>query len=285
MIKHWLVTGDTHGRVAERLAQIHTSLPDYDPAETAVIILGDAGFNFFLNKTDIKTKAAASSFGYTIYCVRGNHEERPENLSEYHLEFDGNVDNFIYIDDCHPNIRFFADGVKYNIDGYSVLTIGGAYSVDKWYRLAKAGVEDDTDPNYFKPKKTGWFPDELLDEEEREAILEDIKGNKYDFVFSHTCPLEWEPRDLFLSFVDQDSVDKSMEIWLNEVKDNIDWGIWCFGHFHADRVERPHVEQYYRYFDTLDNIVRRWKEYDESGELAWYHPIGPNFHLNNENED
>jgi 3-oxoacid CoA-transferase subunit A len=280
MIRHWLLTGDTHGNVASRLEKIHMFLPSFKPEETAVIILGDAGLNFWLNKTDKKNKERTSAFGYTIYCVRGNHEERPENLPEYHLEFDGNVDNFIYIDDNYPNIRFFADGVKYNIDGYSILAIGGAYSVDKWYRLSKVESKD-----IYNPKKTGWFPDELLNEDEREAILEDIKGNKYDFVFSHTCPLEWEPRDLFLSFVDQDSVDKSMEIWFDEVKDNINWGIWCFGHFHADRAERPHVEQYYERYETLNDIVKRWKEYDETGELAWYYPTSPNFHLNNENED
>lgn len=285
MIKHWLLTGDTHGNVVGRLEKIHMFLPSFKPEETAVIILGDAGLNFWLNKTDKKNKEKTSAFGYTIYCVRGNHEERPENLPEYHLEFDGNVDNLIYIEDDYPNIRFFADGVKYNIDGYSVLTIGGAYSVDKWYRLAKAGATDKLDPNYNNLKKTGWFPDELLDADEMKGILDNIRGKEYDFVFTHTCPLSWEPNDLFLNFIDQDSVDKSMEAWLDEVKNEILWKYWCFGHFHADRSERPHVEQYYERYETLNDVVKRWKEYDETGELAWYHPISPNFHLNNENED
>ena len=50
MIKYWLITGDTHGRIKERLEAIQQKC-SYSPAETAVIILGDVGLNFFLNKT------------------------------------------------------------------------------------------------------------------------------------------------------------------------------------------------------------------------------------------
>ena len=76
MIKNWLVTGDTHGQVLERLSHI-----GYPPDETALIILGDMGLNFYLNKTDRKNKRNVNATGFRIYAVRGNHEERPENLS------------------------------------------------------------------------------------------------------------------------------------------------------------------------------------------------------------
>lgn len=53
MIKNFLITGDTHGRVMERLSHMENK---YVPQETALIILGDAGINFYLNKTDAKNK-------------------------------------------------------------------------------------------------------------------------------------------------------------------------------------------------------------------------------------
>lgn len=53
MIKNYLISGDTHGKVVERLSLI---TPNYKPEETALIILGDAGINFYLNKTDTKNK-------------------------------------------------------------------------------------------------------------------------------------------------------------------------------------------------------------------------------------
>ena len=52
MIKHVLVTGDMHSRVKERLQYIKDMMPEYLPEETAVIVLGDFGANFFLSKHD-----------------------------------------------------------------------------------------------------------------------------------------------------------------------------------------------------------------------------------------
>ena len=52
-IKNWFLTGDTHGKVLERLANLPESCA---PAETALIILGDCGLNFYLNRTDWKNK-------------------------------------------------------------------------------------------------------------------------------------------------------------------------------------------------------------------------------------
>lgn len=264
MILNWLLTGDTHGRVSARLKEIQQNMQLYEPTETAIIILGDAGFNFYLNKTDAKEKERASAFGYTIYCVRGNHEERPKNIPTYSLEFDENVGNFIYVEKEYPNIKFFKDGETYLIGDYRVLVLGGAYSVDKWYRLGDTPVEENN------PKKTGWFSNEQLSADEMHNIEMAVCNNRFDFVFSHTCPYSWMPRDLFLSFVDQDSVDNSMEIWMDHISNIISWGIWCFGHFHADRIERPYVEQYYQVCDNIEDIWERWKKYGHNGELDWW---------------
>jgi 3-oxoacid CoA-transferase subunit A len=139
------------------------------------------------------------------------------------------------------------------------LTIGGAYSVDKHYRLMRAGLtEEENDP-----KVTGWFSDEQLTHYEQKDIDFSTYGKHYDFVFTHTCPISWEPRDLFLDFVDQSSVDKSTELWLDKVKDHISWNVWCFGHYHADRIERPFVEQFYYRWATLDKLWSYW-----NGEVA-----------------
>lgn len=249
MIKHWLITGDTHGRVCPRLGQIAEQYPTYKAAETAVIILGDAGINFYLNKSDKKNKQAICNTKYMVYCVRGNHEERPENISTMETVYDGYVGGEVYYEKEFPNIRYFIDGNTYLINGYTVLILGGAYSIDKWYRLNQI-----SEPGAW----CGWFEGEQLSAEEQAAIMNKIKGNHYDFVFSHTCPKSNEPTDLFLDFIDQSTVDKSMENWLEEVKNAISYGIWCFGHFHADRIESDCMEQFYRYFETMDSIYTRW---------------------------
>lgn len=258
LIKNWIVTGDTHGgfNTLIRLTDIAKNMSKYKIEETGVIILGDSGLNFWLNKSDKKFKKLINDFGYHIYCVRGNHEERPENLG-YELKYDSEVSGFVYYDSEFDNIKYFADGNTYQIDKYSILIIGGAYSVDKYHRLLRAGYSP-KDAEIADPKKCGWFKDECLTKEEMDNIFKNIKNKSFDFVFTHTCPLDWEPSDLFLSNIDQSSVDKSMERWLNDVKNNIDWKIWCFGHFHADRIERENVEQMFMNYQTLEDIWNRW---------------------------
>ena len=272
MIKNWLVTGDTHGLVMTRLMNIDTA--KYIPEETAVIILGDAGINFYLNKTDKKNKKIINNTGFTIYCVRGNHEERPEKVSGIHPAFDENVKATILQEVEFPNIKYFIDGHTYTIAGKTVLVIGGAYSVDKWYRLMRAGVTGKLHPDYTNSKKTGWFPAELLTDDELEQIECNCTGNCYDVILTHTCPESWEPRDLFLSGLDQSTVDKSMEKWLDDFKNHIDWKIWLFGHYHDDRLVRPGVEMYYKDIEDWKDIMKRWEDPEH---LDWWLKKDPNY--------
>ena len=271
-IKHWLVTGDTHGLVMTRLSNIDAE--KYPPAETAIIILGDAGLNFYLNKTDAKNKKFVNQTGYSIYCVRGNHEERPENLPNVELVYDEETKGKVWYQPEFENIRYFVDGEDYAIGGKVALVIGGAYSVDKWYRLARAGVSGKLDPNYTNSKKTGWFPAEQLTDAEMSAIEVNCNGNYYDVILTHTCPESWEPRDLFLPGLDQSSVDKTMEKWLDEFKKTIDWQVWLFGHYHDDRLVRPGVEMYFRDIEDWDTIMKRWENPDN---LDWWLKKDPNY--------
>lgn len=262
MIKNWLVTGDTHGQVLERLGHI-----GYPPDETALIILGDMGLNFYLNKTDRKNKRNVNATGFHIYAVRGNHEERPENLGMDQL-WDTYIKGGVYYEPEFPNIRYLMDGEEYEINGYSVLVIGGAYSVDKWYRLG--GRPEDTD-NW-----TGWFKDEQLTKKEMDEIGAWVEGKRYDFVLTHTCPISWEPRDLFLSGLDQSKVDKSMELWLEDIKSKVDWEVWLCGHYHDDRLIRPGAEMYFRDIESLDTIWERWQDPES---LDWWLKKDPNYYM------
>ena len=230
MIKNWFITGDTHGKacIKARLNYLKEHCPDCEPYETALIILGDVGFNYYKNKTDWKTKHMAEEFGYTIYCLRGNHEERP-SIMNYPLKWDADVLGEVYVEEEFPSIRYFKDeGEVYLIAGFLCLTVPGAYSVDKFYRLQ----------NNWE-----WFPHEQLCESERQALQDKVCNRHFDIVLSHTCPFDWMPTDLFLPIIDQSTVDNSMEKWLMNLRDKITWGYWFFGHFHSDRVERPRVLQ------------------------------------------
>lgn len=273
-MKQFYVTGDKHGMVT-------TDMELHQDPNAAVIILGDAGFNFYLGHRDTKLKQYVTDHSQcTWYVVRGNHEARPQDVIGMKEIYDADVGGNVYVEEGFDRIRYFKDWGAYTIASYSVAVIGGAYSVDKWYRLTNAGVTSKLDPKYMNPKVTGWFPNEQLSAEEHEQVEADLSGKSFDFVMTHTCPLSWEPTDLFMPVVDQSNVDKSTEIWLDELKSKFDWNVWLFGHYHRDRFERPHVEMFYFCYDTLEEISARWLWYDKTGELGadWLYPKSPLFY-------
>lgn len=210
------ITGDTHGdlyNIIQFCESNNTTIDDI------LIILGDTGFNYYLNYKDDALKESASKLPITLFCIRGNHEERPQNISTYKTkEFCG---DFVYFESKYPNILFAQDGHIYRINRKRCLCIGGAYSVDKSYRLMRGWH---------------WFEDEQLTYDERCDILNrlDEVSDKYDYVFSHTCPYDVRPTHLFLSDIDQSTVDNSMEYFLQDVADKIDFDKWYFGHFHDE---------------------------------------------------
>ena len=243
------LVSDTHGnRVLSHLEQ----LAEID--DTALIILGDAGFNYYLNNSDRNLKRKANLYKKYIYCVRGNHEERPENISTMTTIFDNNVMGDVWMEPDYTYIRYLMDGHVYNINGYSVLVIGGAYSVDKYYRLSKK----------HKDGWCGWFPDEQLTSKEMNTISEAFNGQHFNFVLTHTCPYSWQPTDLFLNMIDPSTIDCSMELWMEDFKNTISWDAWLFGHYHDDRLVRPGVEMFYQNMKSLDKIYMQLLDYKES---------------------
>jgi hypothetical protein len=68
-----------------------------------------------------------------------------------------------------------------------------------------------------------------------------------------------------------------MEQFLEVMKDRVKWKAWLFGHFHADRLEFPRVEQYYNDIESLNNIKRRWL--GEEPNVEWWLRKGPNYYM------
>ena len=212
------ITGDTHARfdrVELFCKENKTSKDDI------LIILGDAGLNYYCNKKDKKLKEYVSSLPITIFSIHGNHEERPFNIDSYKLkDFCGGK---VWVEEEYPNLLFAKDGEVYDFNGISTLVIGGAYSVDKFYRQMMGYM---------------WFKDEQPSEEikrEVEKKLDNIDW-KIDCVLSHTTPVKYEPVEWFLSGVNQSTVDKSTELWLDTIEDRLDYQKWYCGHYHGEKL-------------------------------------------------
>ena len=56
----------------------------------------------------------------------------------------------VWVEEAYPNILFAKDGEIYDIAGMKTIVIGGAYSVDKFYRLSKGY-------NWFEDEQTSVY--------------------------------------------------------------------------------------------------------------------------------
>lgn len=219
-----ILTGDTHGE----FSRIFEFCEEYDLTEEDVlVILGDAGINYYLNERDQELKEELSELPCTLFLIHGNHEERPENVPGYE-EMIWHGGKVLYEPE-YPNLIFAQDGEIYDFNGKKAIAIGGAYSVDKYYRL-----------NGGMP----WFDSEQPDEYTKRYVESRLEQEdwKVDYVLSHTTPLSFEPREEFLPCIDQDTVDRSTEEWLEEIEHQLDYDRWFAGHFHTDRsVDRVQI--------------------------------------------
>ena len=213
----YYITGDTHGNF-DRITYFQNKMQL--SANDVLIVLGDVGLNYYKNQKDIKRKELVSKYPFTTFCIHGNHEARPDTIESYKTkEFCGGV---VWYEEEFPNILFAKDGEIYDFDGVKCIVIGGAYSVDKYYRIVNAWP---------------WFFNEQPNKDIKKYVEDQLKRAKFkvDVVFSHTCPYNYEPREFFMKGIDQELIDKSTEYWLQEIENKLDYQKWYCGHFHISK--------------------------------------------------
>lgn len=227
------VTGDKHG--------VYTSVEDFcrinkTTKDDLLIVLGDNGVNFLGEKGDRVKKKALAMFSITFMMIRGNHDQRP-SPKLYHEKFvrtDEYSGRFL-IEDKFPNLLFAQDGETYQLRSHRAIVIGGAYSVDKDFRLEQQEMGN---PSWR------WFPDEQLTPLEMKRIEEDLKCQKEkgfdmpDIILSHTCPLNHKPYSKIVPGYEGFVLDEEMEKWLNKIERIVPYEKWYCGHWHLDEVDR-----------------------------------------------
>ena len=216
------VTGDIHGD-PERIVQFCLSMKPR--RSDTIIILGDVAANYTGGARDEWVKQTLEQLKISILCIHGNHEMRPSTIETYKLkEWKGGL---VWYEEAYPHLLFAKDGEIYSIEGKTYIAIGGAYSVDKLYRIER---------NY------SWWEDEQPSDEIKSYVESQIeKFKSVDYVLSHTCPFKYEPCEAFLNFIDQNTVDDSTERWLDEIEEKLDYKLWFCGHWHIDkRIDKMH---------------------------------------------
>jgi len=233
---------DLHGEVKCVTNWIESMEPHYSKREEKLLVLGDAGMNYQLDKKDYVLKNTlqnainqAKNRGITIELlfVRGNHECRPENVGTYErVEKYGDI---VYVEKDFPNLMFLKDGGIYSIDDNSYIVIGGGFSDDFFDRLLNG---------------YGIWADQELSAEEFQAILDNpnLPGNFT--VLSHVAPSCVSQQ---IRQVDTLSLtEKNLQRFFEKYHDRING--WLLGHYHMERRMDYRETEFHVFYHNIQQL-------------------------------
>lgn len=210
------ITGDTHcnfERIYEFCKTHNTSRNDI------MIILGDVGLNFWLDERDTSLKESLLDLNITLFMIHGNHEQRPNKINTYIQKkwYGGTV----FYEEKYPHLLFAKDGDIYNLNEKKVMCIGGAYSIDKYYRLKKG---------------YRWYDTEQPSNDIKSYVESQLSTCHWniDYIFSHCAPLKFEPQDIIIPEAFKLTQDKSTEKWLDFIETKTTYTHWFCGHYHKE---------------------------------------------------
>ncbi|MBQ8024249.1 MAG: metallophosphoesterase [Succinivibrio sp.] len=228
-----IVTGDLHRdydiKKLDEIARIsnHPSI---------VLIAGDFGGiwnqcskendgTIKLHQKDMDFIKSLSKYPFKIISCLGNHENY--DVINQLPRVDAYGGQIIKLSD---NVELLDRGYVYELDGYKFLSVGGAMSMDRRYRI----------------EHKSYWSEETITEADIVRAISSLKAvnNKVDFVLTHTCPSSILEKELSLSRnADPDYISKlkfalendpSVKL-LESLKHKINFTEWYFGHFHVDR--------------------------------------------------
>jgi hypothetical protein len=218
------VTGDTHRDIRYFTPGPLCRDPGWGPGDK-VIVTGDFGFVMEGEENSDREKYMLDELGrkdFEILFVDGNHEGFPY-LEQYpeELRYGAPVRRI------RRNIFWLQRGYVYIIEGMTFLTLGGAASMDKAWRLSycdQHGIPI-------------WFEREIPSDEELDRALESLRrhGGKVDYIITHTAP-----KTFFRKLVGRDpsiyDADVSLTRRLYEIYCEAEFTHWFLGHFHVDQA-------------------------------------------------
>lgn len=236
------VTGDKHCDFVSRndyLAVQKLCETAETTKDDVLIVLGDHGIHYDNGTNDHNARRRLSEFPITFVMIRGNHDMRPNVDWRTECISNGAMSGYFVRDPEVDNILYTTEWGWYIFGDMPAFVIGGAYSVDKYYRLEK---QKQGNLNYR------WFADEQLNLAERRTAFTELITSPFVkepfLILSHTCPLGFKPQTGLLPGVDQSTVDTTMEeyldniyVTLNDVRAPL--ARWYCGHWHIDETNEP----------------------------------------------
>jgi calcineurin-like phosphoesterase family protein len=189
-----LVVGDVHGNTAHALWLLTVAR---EQGCDRVFALGDFGAwehtaegrRFFDS-----VEGAAADHGLMVYFLDGNHDKSSLLLEHYGDRRDD--EGFL---ECRGHIRYAPRGHRWTWEDTAFAAFGGAYSTDKFWRLAA-----EEQATAFAASRLGrlirrqaaaqqlWFPEEEMTDEELDTLLA-ADSSPVDVLLTHDKPRATNP--------------------------------------------------------------------------------------------
>ena len=216
------ITGDTHGdydvgKLYTRNFRIQSQLTKED----FLIIVGDFGACWYGDRRDDYRLNWYEQRNFTTLFLDGNHENH-KRLNAFPVEeWHGGL-----IHRIRPSVIHLMRGQVYDISGKTFFAMGGAQSVDKWWRI----------------EGCSWWPEELPNEEEYKTATENLDRHnwKVDYVLTHCCG-----NNITYQLLTHHPQTDKLTDFLMYVDGRLEYRTWFFGHHHIDKmVDRKHRALY-----------------------------------------
>ena len=209
------VTGDTHGEQS-RLLYLERSCGLQ--AGDFLLVCGDFGCLWTGSREEEKFLDLLAEREYTLCFIDGNHENF-DLLNTYPEELwkGGRVHRI------RQNILHLMRGQVFTLEGKTFFTMGGAFSPD---RMTGNRMEPGVD--YWEEE----IPSEAELQEGRDNLAR--HENRVDYVLTHTAPKSVVWRLGMRSGFLMGEQDKCLTDFLEDLKYDLEYRHWYFGHFHDD---------------------------------------------------
>lgn len=208
------ITGDTHGETARFTLFQQQVNPSPDDM---LIVAGDFGCIFRHNGSDESKLDELAKLPFTILFVDGNHECFPRINAFPQESWNGGQ-----VHRVRPNILHLMRGQVFEVEGMKLFTMGGGYSLDKMFR--QEGIS--------------WWPEELPNEQEYEQARVNLARHNHqvDVIISHAVPMDtMEMLKQMGVFQHLCMEEMPLSNFLENVRSEVQYRHWYFGHIHMDR--------------------------------------------------
>lgn len=201
-----LLAGDTHGDIGHCQYLLRTA---FAKGCECIFVLGDFGY-WEHQKRGVKfldqLNEYAASLHLDVYFLDGNHDKTSLLLEKYdHLHDDH---GFVIV---RPNVLYAPRGHRWAWDDVRFIALGGAYSVDKQWRLD----QEERFPGKYGGAESLWFPEEEMSDEDVDMIL-GIDPSPVDVMLAHDKPRssnpKWNRKDYLECLPNQDRLQRAMRV-------------------------------------------------------------------------